>query len=150
MPTLPMGPLGGLSAEILRYSLYLKERRSCIHSCLKLSQACAAAAAQKSSGSDATDVHSWPATTIRLGATPHTPHTHTPFGKTMSITSRCIMTSVAHRRCQRLSASTHQAPCALGDLSIALLVHTATVAPEAIVAAHHLQKGVDTRPGHST
>lgn len=47
-PTLPMGPLGGLSAEILRYSLYLKERRSCIHSCLKLSHAYSSSSSSKS------------------------------------------------------------------------------------------------------
>lgn len=38
-----MGPCGGLSFEIFLYSLNLKDRRSCIHSCLKLLAAWAAA-----------------------------------------------------------------------------------------------------------
>jgi hypothetical protein len=52
-----MGPLGGLSAEIFLYSLYLKERRSCIHSCLKLSQACTKYQ-HSYEDRDATNVHS--------------------------------------------------------------------------------------------
>jgi hypothetical protein len=128
--TLPMGPCGGLSFEILLYSLNLKDRRSCIHSCLKL---LAAWTEQQTQRQQPKQVVLLLLTCMPSSSARTMQHASAAAAAPLSVTRTGVLCTAGW------ATAAHQFECRVWYLPVALLVHAAAVAAEAIVAAHRLQ-----------